>query len=106
MLDKDAHFALFFHAVSQEARCSPRTGAAFDVVAHHTDGDMHFALHLGLRRGNGVQAWGQRTQQADQRIGIQLSRREAHHIDNWRRRGVMLQLRLVAHQRQQGFAAR
>jgi hypothetical protein len=74
VLDKDAHFAIFFHAVSQEAGSAASPGAAFDVIAHHAHGDVDFAFHFRLRRGNGVQARRQRTQQADQRLGIQLRR--------------------------------
>jgi hypothetical protein len=65
VLDKDANFAIFFDAVGQEAGRTASASAAFDVVAHHAHGDMDFAFHFRLRRGNGVQTRRQRTQQAD-----------------------------------------
>ena len=105
MLDEDAHFAIFFDAVSQEAGSATGPSAAFDVITHHANGDVDFAFHFRLRRGDRVQARRQRTQQVDQRLSIHLRRGETHHIDNRRGRGVMLELRLIAHQRQQRLAA-
>ena len=90
MFDKDADFALFFHAVREEAGGTTGTGAAFHVVTHHANGDVYFVLDFRLRGGDGIQARGQRAQQVNQRFGIQLRRRETHHVDNRRRRGVML----------------
>ncbi len=48
VLDKDAHLALFFHAVGQEARGPARPRAAFDVVTHHANGDVDFVFHFRL----------------------------------------------------------
>ncbi len=55
MLNKDANFALFFHAVSEEAGSATGAGAAFNVITNHANGDMHFALHFSLCGGDGVQ---------------------------------------------------
>ena len=90
MFDKYANFALFFHAVREEAGGTTGTGAAFHVVTHHTNGDVYFVLDFLLRGGDGIQTRRQRAQQINQRFGVQLRRREAHHVDNRRSRGVML----------------
>lgn len=50
MFDKYADFALFFHAVREEAGGTTGTGAAFHVVTHHTNGDVYFVLDFRLRR--------------------------------------------------------
>ncbi|CNV24806.1 Uncharacterised protein [Salmonella enterica subsp. enterica serovar Bovismorbificans] len=65
MFNKHAHFALFFHAVGEEAGSATGAGTAFNVITNHANGDMHFALHFRLRGGDGVQTRRQRTQQAD-----------------------------------------
>ncbi len=65
VLDKDPHLALFFHAIRKEARRAAGAGAPFDVVTHDAHGDVDFVLHLGLRRGDRVEARRQRTQQVD-----------------------------------------
>ena len=74
MLDEDAHFAIFFDAVSQEAGSATGPSAAFDVITHHANGDVDFAFHFRLRRSDRVQSRGQRAQQVDQRLCIQLRR--------------------------------
>lgn len=63
MFDKYADFALFFHAVSEEAGGTTGTGAAFHVVTHHTNGDVYFVLDFRLRGGNGIETRRQRAQQ-------------------------------------------
>ena len=63
MFDKYADFALFFHAVSEEAGGTTGTGAAFHVVTHHTNGDVYFVLDFRLRGGDGIQTRRQRAQQ-------------------------------------------
>ncbi|MNY34415.1 hypothetical protein D3C86_1687530 [compost metagenome] len=49
VLNKHPHFALFFDAIGEEARCSTGARAAFDIKAYRADGDMHFALDFRLR---------------------------------------------------------
>ena len=63
MFDKYAEFALFFHAVREEAGGTTGTGAAFHVVTHHTNGDVYFVLDFRLRGGDGIQTRRQRAQQ-------------------------------------------
>lgn len=63
MFDKDADFTLFFHTIREEAGGTTGTGAAFHVVTHHTNGNVHFVLDFRLRGGDGIQARGQRAQQ-------------------------------------------
>ena len=104
VFDEHAHFALFFHAIREEAGGATSTGTTFNVITHHAHGDVHFAVHFRLGRGNRIQTRRQRAQKINQRLGVQLRWGEAHHIDDWRGCGVMLQLRFVAHQRQQRVA--
>ena len=44
MFDKYADFTLFFHTIREEAGGTTGTGAAFHVVTHHTNGNVHFVL--------------------------------------------------------------
>ena len=90
MFDKHAHFAIFFHAIRQEAGSSTRAGAPFNVVAHHTNRDMHFVFGFRLGRGDGVKTRRQRAQQANQLRGVKLRRSKTHHINNRGDSGVML----------------
>ncbi|KZH16401.1 hypothetical protein AWG35_05440 [Escherichia coli] len=48
MFDKYADFTLFFHTIREEAGGTTGTGAAFHVVTHHTNGNVHFVLDFRL----------------------------------------------------------
>ena len=48
VLNEHAHFALFFHAVGEEAGSTTRAGTAFNIVAHDADGHVHFAFNFRL----------------------------------------------------------
>ena len=100
MLDKNANFAVFFDAVGQETGSAAGTSATFNIITHYANGDVDFAFHFRLRRGDRVEPRRQRAQQVNQRLGIQLRRRETHHVDDRRGCGVVLKLCLIAHQRQ------
>ena len=48
VFDKDAHFAIFFHAVGEVTGRAAGASAAFDVITHDANGNVDFVFRFRL----------------------------------------------------------
>ncbi len=99
MLDEYPHLGVFDKPVRQVGGGGAAAhSAVFLRVAHHPNGQVHLLFHLALAGGDGVEAWGERAQQAQQLFGSEHGREAFQHIYHLGRGHQRVDLGLVASQ--------